>query len=259
MAKNLPGVVRRYMNLFPRQPVTSDDMAKYTGVELSAIHEAIHQGISSKEIMPIGDQGFYLIKQFGMFKDNLLSSVTELLENDLLKKSVNIEELRNRFGKNFDKLLFQNALDDLCREHKLIKESGGFRTPKRFIKLNSALNQLVGQVFHHAKVLGIMPFSLGQLIELTQKKYPKKDIQKVLTFLTYQGKFVQLNDDRFLTIEAIEEVKQRIQKIISEKKSFTLSDSTEILGFGRTKGAPIFDYLDSVGFTKREGNLRTLK
>jgi len=94
---------------------------------------------------------------------------------------------------------------------------------------------------------------------LTQKKYPKKDIQKVLTFLTYQGKFVQLNDDRFLTIEAIEEVKQRIQKIISEKKSFTLSDSTEILGFGRTKGAPIFDYLDSVGFTKREGNLRTLK
>lgn len=72
MAKNFPGVVHRYMNLFPRQLVTADDMARYTGVELSAIHEDIHQGISSKEIMPIGDQGFYLIKQFGMFKDNLL-------------------------------------------------------------------------------------------------------------------------------------------------------------------------------------------
>jgi hypothetical protein len=125
MAKNLPEVVRRYMNLFPKQPVTADNMARYSGLELSAIHEAIHQGISSKEIMPIGDQGFYLIKQFA--------------------------------------------------------------------------------------------------------------------------------------IEALEEVKQRIQKIISEKKSFTLSDSTEILGFGRTKGAPIFDFLDFVGFTKREGNIRTLK
>lgn len=81
----------------------------------------------------------------------------------------------------------------------------------------------------------------------------------MLVFLTNQGKLVQLNDDRFLTIEALEEVKQRIRKIISEKKSFTLSDSTEILGFGRTKGAPIFDFLDFVGFTKREGNVRTLK
>ena len=156
MAKNLPGVVRCYMNLFPRQPVTADDMARYTGVELSAIHEAIHQGISSKEIMPIGDQGFYLIKQFGMFKDNLLGSVTELLENDLLKKSINMEELRNRFGKNFDKVLFQNALDDLCRENKLIRETGGFRTPKRSVKLNSAQDQLTKKVFRYAKMLGVI-------------------------------------------------------------------------------------------------------
>lgn len=81
----------------------------------------------------------------------------------------------------------------------------------------------------------------------------------MLAFLTHRGKLVQLNDDRFLTTEALEEVEQRVQKTISEKKSFTLSDSTKILGFGRTKGAPIFDYLDSIGFTKREGNIRTLK
>jgi len=151
--------------------------------------------------------------------------VTELLENDLLKKSVNIEELRNRFGKNFDKLLFQNALDDLCRENKLVREAGGCRTPKRCAKLNSTQDQLVGQVFQFAEKIRVTPFSMGQIIELSKKKYPKLEIQK----------------------------------IISEKKSFTLSDSTEILGFGRTKGAPIFDYLDSIGFTKQEGNIRTLK
>jgi hypothetical protein len=61
----------------------------------------------------------------------------------------------------------------------------------------------------------------------------------VLTFLTHQEKLVQLYDDRFLTAEALEEVKQRVQKIISQKKSFTLSDCMEILGFGRSKGAHI--------------------
>jgi hypothetical protein len=94
-------------------------------------------------------------------------------------------------------------------------------------------------------MLGVTPFSLGQVVELSGKKYPKRKIQIVLTFLTHQGKLVRLSVDRFLTIEALEEVKQKVQKIISEKKSFTLSDCMEILGFGQSKGAPIFDYLDS--------------
>lgn len=111
--------------------------------------------------------------------------MTELLENDLLKKSVNIEEIRNRFGKNFDKLLFQNALDDLCLENKLVRETGGIRTTKSSVKLNSAQDQLVGQVFHYAKILGIMPFSLGQLIELTQKKISKTGNSKSVGF-SYQ-------------------------------------------------------------------------
>jgi selenocysteine-specific elongation factor len=257
--KNPPEIVRCYMNLFPQRPVTADETGKYAGIKVSTIAETIQKGVSSGTILAIGEQGFYLTEQFEKLKEGLLIDVTELLENDFLKKSVNIEELRNRFGKNIDKLLLLKTLEDLCREKRLIKEAGGFQIPKRSAKLNSDQEHLAGHVFHFAKNLGFMPFSLGQLSELSKKKYPKREIQKVLTFLTHQGKLVQLNDDRFLTAEALEEVKQRVQKIISQKKSFTLSDCMEILGFGRSKGAPIFDYLDSVGFTKREGNIRTLK
>lgn len=259
LKKNFPEVVRCYMNFFPQRPITIEETAKYAGIKPSIIAETIQKGVSSGKFLAIGEQGFYLTKQFAKLKERLLIDVTGLLENDLLKASVNIEELRNRYEKNYDKVLFQNALDDLCRENKLIREAGGFRTPSRCAKLNLDQEQLAGHVFHCVKNLGVTPFSLGQLIELSNKKYPKREIQKVLAFLTNQGRLVRLNDDRFLTAEALEEVKQRVQKIISEKKSFTLSDCTEILGFGRSKGAPIFDYLDSVGFTKREGNIRTLK
>lgn len=259
MKKDLPELVRNYMIFFPHRVVTADEMAKYAGLELSAIHKTVQEGISAGEILSVETQGFYLSKQFQVLKANLLKCVTELIENDLLKASVNIEELRNRFGKNFDKVLFNKALEDLCLENRLIREAGGIRPFHRNIKLNSTQDRLVAQVFHFARILGVMPFSIGQLLELSKMKYPKREIQKVVTFLTHQEKMIRLDDGRYLTVEALEEIKQRILKIISEKNSFTLSDCTEILGFGRSKGAPIFDYLDSVGFTKREGNIRTLK
>ena len=194
-----------------------------------------------------------------MLKANLLKCVTKLIENDFLKESVNIEELRSRFAKKVDRLVFNKALEDLCLKNKLIREAGGIRTPHRNVKLNSIQDHLVHQVLGYAKTFGIMPFSMGQLLELSKMKYPKREIQKVVIFLTNQGKLIRLGDGRYLTVEALEEIKQRILKIISEKNSFTLSDCGEILGFGRTKGAPIFDYLDFVGFTKRDGNIRTLK
>jgi len=257
--RDLPEVIRHYMHFFPHQPVTADKIAGYTGIELSAINTTINQMVSSKDILPIGDRKFYLTEEFKSLKGYLLNCTAELLETDLIKESVNIEELRNRSRKNIDKHLLQKAVESLCRENKLIKEAAGFRLPRRTVKLNSAQNNLVEQIFQCADKMGIMPFSAAQLFEKFDRKYSKREFQKMLTFLTRQGKLVQLSDDRFLTAEAIEKVKQRIQKIVLQKNSFTLSDCTQILGFGRSKGAPIFDYLDSVGFTKRDGNLRTLR
>jgi selenocysteine-specific elongation factor len=259
MKGDLPVLVHNYMMFFPQRPVTVDEMAKYTGIKFSAIYETVQKEVSSGEILSFEEKRFYLTKQFEVLKANLLKSVIELMENDLLKESVNIEELRNRFGKNFDKLIFNKALEDLCLKNKLYREAGGIRPPNRKVKLNPTQDHLIHQVFHCAKTLGIVPFSIGQLFQLSKMKHPKREIQKVVTFLINQGNLVQLDDGRYLTVDALEEVKQRIQKIISEKTSFTLSDCSEIVGFGRTKGAPIFDYLDSIGFTKREGNIRTLK
>jgi hypothetical protein len=38
-----------------------------------------------------------------------------------------------------------------------------------------------------------------------------------------------------------------------------LSDSKDILGYGRMGAVPVFDYLDQIGFTARRGNERVLK
>jgi selenocysteine-specific elongation factor len=80
--KNPPEIVTCYMNLFPKRPVTADEIGKYAGIKVSTIAETIQKGVSSGTILAIGEQGFYLTEQFEKLKESLLIDVTELLEND---------------------------------------------------------------------------------------------------------------------------------------------------------------------------------
>jgi len=62
-----------------------------------------------------------------------------------------------------------------------------------------------------------------------------------------------------LSVQAMEEIKKRVMEVISSKGSLTLADSKEILGYGRTVGIPVLEYLDSLGVTLRQGNVRMLR
>lgn len=72
------------------------------------------------------------------------------------------------------------------------------------------------------------------------------------------GRLIQLGNRRFLLPEALREIKRKISRRIREKGFFDLSNSKEILGYGRTVGIPVLEYLDDVGFTTRNGNTRIL-
>jgi selenocysteine-specific elongation factor len=57
----------------------------------------------------------------------------------------------------------------------------------------------------------------------------------------------------------MEQIKDRVRKVIMQKGRLTLADSKEILGYGRTVGVPVLEYLDAIGFTCRQENERVLK
>jgi len=59
--------------------------------------------------------------------------------------------------------------------------------------------------------------------------------------------------------ETLEEIKRRVKALIEAKGALTIADCKEVLGYGRTVGVPVFEYLDAVGFTVRDGDRRTLR
>jgi selenocysteine-specific elongation factor len=61
-----------------------------------------------------------------------------------------------------------------------------------------------------------------------------------------------------LTVEALQKIVQKVRELIRRKGSLTLQDSAEILGYGRSRGIPVLEYLDRLGLTRRVGVGRVL-
>lgn len=53
-------------------------------------------------------------------------------------------------------------------------------------------------------------------------------------------------------------VSSRQAEVIKSNGALTFGDCEDVLGYGRTLGVHVFEYPDSIGFTRREGDTRTL-
>jgi selenocysteine-specific elongation factor len=53
-------------------------------------------------------------------------------------------------------------------------------------------------------------------------------------------------------------IKERVKNLIRSKGGLTIEDGKELLGYGRTVGISVFEYLDSIKFTRRKDDMRIL-
>ncbi len=58
--------------------------------------------------------------------------------------------------------------------------------------------------------------------------------------------------------EALEKIKRRVGRVIKRTGAFGTSDYKETLGYGRTVAIPVLEYLDTIAFTRRQGDPRYL-
>jgi selenocysteine-specific elongation factor len=149
-------------------------------------------------------------------------------------------------------------LRDLCEEKKLTMSEKGYRIPNLVVKHPSYRQKLIDQLVEFANTQGLGTFSAGTFWKRHGEGISHRDVEKVLDHLHAQKKLVRLNDDRFLTVEALKDIKEKVSDLILRKGSLTIEDGKELLGYGRKRALPVLDYLDTIGFTRHVGDERVL-
>lgn len=254
---NVKELLDTFIKNNPLSPIRANELSKDTGIPVNEFEKEIRDRISKKEIILFGKWGVLSRTIYEQLKEQIPGVVIEKLTKDPLKKSIKAEEIRLAIAAELDEVPLQYMLQELCSEGKLVFLDGGYKAPHVSPALSSDQRMLISLILKFAQKSHIVPFSVDSFRE-QNKRFSKTEIHRFLDYLCAQGELIRLNNRRYLWSKAIETIKENVRKVILKKGYITPQDSKQILGYGRSAGLPVFEYLDSIGFTCRRGNIRLL-
>jgi selenocysteine-specific elongation factor len=239
--------------------ITARDLSVKTGLPYSEFESLISSKVQRGELVYIKGCGAIKKTHVAAIKDQFLAVVEETFKKNPLKKTILISEVAERLENRIAIILLQIVADELCGESKLIRLHGGYHLLDTQKSLDGHRESLISQLLEYAQDCGVNPFSADTFWKLHRSKFEKEDIQQLLNYLFSQSKLVRLNDHRFLSLEALDEIKRRVTQTAALKGFMTVSDCKEVLGYGRWGGTHVLDHLDKIGFTMRREDKHYLK
>jgi selenocysteine-specific elongation factor len=258
-AADVPAFVDLVLHMERNRFITSEGLGRATGLPSSRLKRELEKRHRKGDVISFGPRGFFPKAVFRTLKKETLKGVETLLAENPLKKSVSSEEIRRVVAPALEDMPFQRMLSELSNEGKLIKQDGRFRIPNLSVQLSEERETLIRMLLDYAEGSWFVPVSAGSFCKLHRGKYQKNEIQRLLDYLNVEKRLIRLNNMRFMIPRAMDEIKERVRSHIEEKGDLKIADCKRILGYGRTVGVHVFDYLDSVGFTEREGESRILR
>ncbi|MBU0735968.1 MAG: SelB C-terminal domain-containing protein [Proteobacteria bacterium] len=237
----------------------AEGLMRSTGLPVAEIQAELEARVRRGELLSFGTRGVFPKGRFQAVKGQAPDTVANIFSENPLKQAATPEEIKKKLAPSLDDMPFQRILSELCNEGELIKLDGGFRVPKLSVKLPEDRERLIAMLLDYAEESGFVPFSADTFWKLHERKHNKNEIQRLLDYLRVQGKLIRLNNRRFMTPQAMAQIKERVRQVIEKNGRLTLGDCKKVMGYGRTVGVPVFEYLDSIGFTRRQGDERVLK
>lgn len=239
--------------------LTAKTLCRKTGISTDEFERLINSKVQKGELVYVKGYGALRQIHFDTMKDRFKKVLEELFHKDPLKKNISVSEVSKHFTYSVEDNLLKTVADILCQEGVIERLDGGYILSRSSDGFDEHRKNLINQLLRYAQQSGLIPFSADTFWKQHRFKYTKMEISQLLNFLFSRKKLIRLNDHRFLSLQAIEEIKERVKQAIKDNGFITVNDCTELFGYGRWGGTHVLDYLNDIGFTVRKNDKHTLK
>ncbi len=123
-------------------------------------------------------------------------------------------------------------------------------------KLSQGERKLKDEIWQAHRLAGMAPPDLSTW---TAKTNPRAAVvPELLTLLREEGRLVEIGRDLYLDADADAGLRQAIRARLADGSALTVAEIRDLLGITRKHAVPISEYLDRIGMTVRDGDLRRL-
>ena len=166
---------------------------------------------------------------------------------------------RSRLARHFPQLT-SSVFDALCaswmEQGELVEQRQGLALAHWEPQLTESQRALLQEIEQQFLVAEFQPPSLDQLAKNLGQ--PTTSLAELTDVAVEARTLIRLSQTVFLHLEHEQRVRSLLNETMADGKALSVSEIRELLGTTRKIAVPLCEYFDSIGFTRRQGDLRRL-
>ena len=188
--------------------------------------------------------------------DRICKSLEALHELNPLKVLVDRTQLTRRFRYAGDELFLEAILQQLAKQRRIRLTDRGVALAGKGPQLSADEEKLMDQLVAKFEQARFQPPTIKECQK--ENEAPPKKIKQLIELAAAEERLVHINGDMFMHFDAEAALREELKEKLDGSQGMTLSEIRELLATTRKYAVPICEYLDKIGFTRRNGDLRVL-
>jgi selenocysteine-specific elongation factor len=186
--------------------------------------------------------------------DRILQNLARVHEQFPLMSSHDRQKMQSQLDYIGDDGLVQAAVDRLLQRKTLVGDQRRIARADHKPKLSGNQRKLKDRLvaaYQEARFQPPEPSSFAG-----QAGGNAASLNDLLELCVAEGQLVQVGDNLYLHRDADEEMRRRVGEKLAAGAGLTVAEIRDLLGTTRKYAVPLCEYLDRIGVTRREGDLR---
>jgi len=254
LSDNIENIIEKaYLN-----PISIQHISQKVFEQENIVRELIEKIIAKKRIRKItlkGKDHFVHQNSFNLLTEKVPEIIHRYHEKFPLKPGLNIQEIIGEMNMSWLPLeIMDSAINKLLNSKKIKYENNIYSLPDFEIKIDKDMDQVKSEVLLILKKERFSPSNTEQLSGILEMKTDQ--IRSVIGILEKEKKINSINNLFFIHHKVMEELIDFIKNYFKTNHDLPVSELKEFIQTTRKFAIPIFEYLDSAGYTIRSGDVR---
>jgi selenocysteine-specific elongation factor len=232
------------------------DAARLTGLSEPDAVAAIARLLESGEIIALEGDRLIHRAPLATISDRALHALSEYHAAFPLRPGMPKEELRGGLGRNVDGRAFNALLNRWQEEGLVVADAASVRRADFTVQLNARQQALLDRIAAVYRETGYNTPTVEEISATVGA--PPDAVNAMIRVGLDRGMLAKITEGMFYHADTIAAAQQVIRACIQENGSITVSQFRDMTGTSRKYAVPVMEYFDSIRFTRRVGDARTL-
>ena len=186
--------------------------------------------------------------------DRICAALTRLHDQEPLKSVFDRSSIASQFAYLGPNSVFDAILQRLAKNKLVRLTEKGVGLSDRGPKLSKGEQELLKNLIQRYREAAYQPPTVKECQQSATKN--QQSVPELISLAATDGDLVEIGDKLYLHCEIEQQLREQLTEALGE--GMTLSQIRELLGTTRKYAVPICEYLDRIGFTERNGDIRRL-